>query len=241
MPTRYFRLDRFLSQQLQTSRSDLRPVLAAGRVSVNGEVVRDRQLRIGPFDRVECDGRLLAQQTRHYWMLNKPAGVVSATRDEQHMTVMDLLPEDQRQGLHLAGRLDFNSTGLMLLTNDGAWSRRLSLPETGLWKHYRVRVDKALSEADVAAFARGMWFDFEKIHTQPARLVIRSAFEADVWLHEGKYHQIKRMFGRNGKTVTALHRLAVGGIQLDATLAPGESRALTKAEQHGVFDAVPEA
>lgn len=236
MPTRYHRLDRFLSQALQVSRSGLRPVLAAGRVRVNGVTVRDRQQRIGPFDRVELDGTLLQSEEPRYLMLNKPMGVVSATRDDRHRTVMDVLPVSRREGLHIAGRLDFNSTGLVLLTNDGAWSRQLSLPGTGVWKHYRVTVDVPLTEADVAAFAEGMWFESEQLHTQPARLVIRSAHEADVWLHEGKYHQIKRMFGRADKKVLTLHRLAVGAIQLDASLAPGESRALTAEEVETVFD-----
>ncbi len=239
MTSRHHRLDRFLSARMQISRSNLRLLLAAGRVRVNGQVERDRQRRIGLFDAVVCDGEILQANRPRYLMINKPAGVVSATRDEHHPTVLELLPRGQREGLHLAGRLDFNSTGLVLLTNDGAWSRRLSLPETGLWKHYRVSVDKPLSHEDVVSFSQRMWFDFEQIYTQPARLTIRSSFEADVWLHEGKYHQIKRMFGRTGKKVTALHRLAVGRIQLDAHLAPGESRELTQAEQETALDPEP--
>ncbi|HBC19328.1 MAG TPA: 16S rRNA pseudouridine(516) synthase, partial [Alcanivorax sp.] len=97
-------------------------------------------------------------------------------------TVLDLLPEDQREGLHLAGRLDFNSTGLVLLTNDGDWSRQLSQPENQVRKHYRVTVEKPLTEEYVAAFSEGMWFEYEGIVTRPAELTIRSACEADVWL-----------------------------------------------------------
>ena len=134
MPSRHHRLDRFLSQVLQVSRSGLRPVLAAGRVRVNGVPVRDRQQRIGPFDRVELDGQPLQSEAPRYLMVNKPAGVVSATSDDQHTTVMDLLPASQRRGLHLAGRLDFNSTGLVLLTNDGAWSRQLTRRMSGCAK-----------------------------------------------------------------------------------------------------------
>ena len=234
MPSRYHRLDRFLSQVLQVSRSGLRPVLAAGRVRVNGVPVRDRQQRIGPFDRVELDGQPLQSEAPRYLMLNKPAGVVSATSDDQHTTVMDLLPASQRRGLHLAGRLDFNSTGLVLLTNDGAWSRQLSQPQSQVRKHYRVTVEQPLTEAHVAAFSEGMWFAFEGIKTRPATLRIRSAYEADVWLCEGRYHQIKRMFGRFDNKVLTLHRLAIGHLVLDESLAPGESRDLMPGEVAGI-------
>ena len=230
MTSRHFRLDRLLSQYLQTSRSRLRPVLAAGRVTVNGIVEKDRQRIVGPFDRVEVDGRTLHGREPMYLMMHKPAGVVSATCDERHTTVMDLLPAALQGELHLAGRLDFNSTGLVILTNDGAWSRWLSQPETGLWKHYRVKVARPLRASDVADFAAGMTFAYEGIVTRPARLEIRAEHEADVWLQEGKYHQIRRMFARTGNKVVALHRVAVGNLTLDKTLTPGESRALTDQE-----------
>lgn len=235
MPTRYHRLDRFLSQALQVSRSGLRPILAAGRVRVNGALVRDRQQRIGPFDRVELDGELLQSEAPRYLMLNKPQGVVSATSDDRHATVMGLLPESLRQGLHLAGRLDFNSTGLVLLTNDGAWSRQLSQPESRVRKHYQVTVEQPLSDDYVAAFAEGMWFEFEGIMTRPAELKIRSTFEADVWLCEGRYHQIKRMFGRFDNKVLKLHRVAIGNLVLDETLKPGEWRELSTLEVSSIF------
>jgi 16S rRNA pseudouridine516 synthase len=235
MPTRYHRLDRFLSQALQVSRSGLRPILAAGRVRVNGALVRDRQQRIGPFDRVELDGELLQSEAPRYLMLNKPQGVVSATSDDRHATVMGLLPESLRQGLHLAGRLDFNSTGLVLLTNDGAWSRQLSQPESHIRKHYRVTVEQPLSDDYVAAFAEGMWFAFEGIMTRPATLKIRSAYEADVWLCEGRYHQIKRMFGRFDNKVLTLHRVAIGNLVLDEKLKPGEWRELSAMESSSIL------
>ena len=173
MTSRYHRLDRFLSARLQISRSNLRLLLAGGRVQVNGQVEGDRQRRIGPFDRVVCDGEILQSNRPRYLMLNKPAAVVSATRDDHHPTVLDLLPEDQREGLHLAGRLDFNSTGLVLLTNDGDWSRQLSQPENRVRKHYRVTLEKPLTDVYVTAFAEGMWFEYEGITTRPAALYFR--------------------------------------------------------------------
>tara|TARA_R100001039_G_C1822066_1_gene89531 strand:- start:114 stop:824 length:711 start_codon:yes stop_codon:yes gene_type:complete len=230
MTSRYHRLDRFLSNRLQISRSNLRLLLAAGRVQVNDEVERDRQRRIGPFDVVVCDGEILQANRPRYLMTNKPPAVVSATCDDHHHTVLDLLPKDQREGLHLAGRLDFNSTGLVLLTNDGDWSRQLSQPENQVRKHYRVTLEKPLTEEYVAAFAEGMWFEYEGIVTRPAELSIRSACEADVWLCEGRYHQIKRMFGRFDNKVLTLHRLAIGNLVLDEKLKPGEWRELTSSE-----------
>ena len=236
MTTRYFRLDRLLSEKLQTSRSSLRAPLAAGLVRVNGEVEKDRQRVVGPFDLVSFKGQKLHGQVPVYLMMNKPAGVVSATCDAQHTTVLDLVPEGLRSDLHLAGRLDFNSTGLVLLTNDGVWSKRLSHPETGVWKHYRVTLESALDESDVAAFAAGMRFDFEDLTTRPARLKILRTDEADVWLQEGRYHQIRRMFAQRGNKVKTLHRLAVGNVVLDSTLAPGECRALTETEVRNIAD-----
>lgn len=235
MTSRHHRLDRFLSARLQISRSNLRLLLAAGRVQVNGAVEHDRQRRIGPFDVVVCDGEILQANRPRYLMLNKPAGVVSATRDDYHPTVVDLLPEDQREGLHLAGRLDFNSTGLVLLTNDGDWSRQLSQPENHIRKHYRVTVEQPLTEDYVAAFAEGMWFGYEGIVTRPAELKIHSTFEADVWLCEGRYHQIKRMFGRFDNKVLTLHRVAIGNLVLDEKLKPGESRELSPMEVSSIF------
>lgn len=235
MTSRYHRLDRFLSARLQISRSNLRLLLAGGRVQVNGQVEGDRQRRIGPFDRVVCDGEILQANRPRYLMLNKPAAVVSATCDNHHPTVLDLLPEDQREGLHLAGRLDFNSTGLVLLTNDGDWSRQLSQPENQVRKHYRVTLEKPLTDDYVTAFAEGMWFEYEGITTRPAALKIRTRFEADVWLCEGRYHQIKRMFGRFDNKVLTLHRLAIGKLVLDETLKPGEWRALSAMEVSSIF------
>ncbi|MZR61993.1 pseudouridine synthase [Alcanivorax sp. DP30] len=236
MTSRYGRLDRFLSAALQQSRQSLRPLLAAGNVRVNGEVVMDRQRRVGPFDRIELGERLLQDREPRYLMLNKPPGVVSATRDDRHTTVLDLVPPELNDELHLAGRLDFNSTGLVILTNDGAWSRRLSQPETGVWKHYRVTLEEALDQRDVAAFAAGMRFEFEGLVTRPARLVIRGSNQADVWLQEGRYHQVRRMFAHRGNKVKTLHRLAVGNVRLDETLAPGECRALTEHEVKTIAD-----
>lgn len=234
MTSKYARLDRFLSQRLGQSRREIQHLLAAGRVQVDGAVSRDGQQRVGPFSRVQLDTEVLQARQARYLMLNKPAGVVSATRDGKHPTALELLGEQEPDELHIAGRLDFNSTGLMLLTNDGDWSRQLSAPENNIHKHYRVTLEKVLTEDYVQAFAGGMFFEFEGITTRPARLEIISDHVADVWLVEGRYHQIKRMFGRFDNRVLTLHRVAIGGLQLDPTLPSGKARLLTAEEVRSV-------
>ncbi|MFN3714119.1 MAG: pseudouridine synthase [Alcanivoracaceae bacterium] len=230
MTSKYARLDRYLSQRLSQSRREIQHLLAAGRVQVDNAVTRDGQQRIGPFSRVQLDAELLQANQARYMMMNKPVGVVSATRDNTHTTVIDLLDEQDCNHLHIAGRLDFHSTGLLLLTNDGDWSRALSAPVNRIGKRYRVTVEKPLGEEYIAAFAEGMWFDCEGITTRPAQLVIVSEYVAEVTLTEGRYHQIKRMFGRFRNRVLGLHRFAVGELKLDPSLEAGSSRKLSSAE-----------
>jgi 16S rRNA pseudouridine516 synthase len=162
-------------------------------------------------------------------MLNKPKGVVSATKDAKHTTVLDLIDHPQKDELHIAGRLDFNSTGLVLLTNDGAWSRQISLPETKLTKTYEVTLSKPMTEAYITTFQQGIYFAYEGITTQPAQLEILSAYKARLSLVEGKYHQVKRMFGYFQNEVLSLHRISVGSMTLNG-LKEGESRVLSEAD-----------
>ena len=224
------RLDRHLSASLGIKRSHIRLLLAQGRVEVDGAPPTGVSQVINRFSEVRCDGRFTQARTARYLMLHKPRGVVSATVDAQHRTVVDLLGQPWKHQLHIVGRLDFNSTGLVLLTNDGQWSRQLSLPGSKLLKRYRVRVEKPLGNEHVDAFQRGLYFKYEGITTQPAQLKILSDFEAEVGLIEGRYHQIKRMFGQFDNKVLSIHRFAVGSLQLDAALAPGCSRNLTPGE-----------
>ncbi len=158
-------------------------------------------------------------------MLNKPVGVVSA--DSGHRAskpFIDLLDYSFREQLHIAGRLDLNSSGLLLLTNDSRWSKQLTDPENKVSKRYRVTVEKPLSEEYVQAFAEGMFFSYENITTQAVDLKIVSPYVADLCMTEGRYHQIKRMFGRFRNPVKALHRYAIGNFSLDEELLPGQSR-----------------
>ncbi|MFT5889024.1 MAG: 16S rRNA pseudouridine516 synthase [Zhongshania sp.] len=230
MASKSTRLDRFISAATGIKRSDIRLVLAQNRIRLDGDIARDCDQRINFFSRIELDGQLLQANIPRYLMMNKPTGVVSACRDDRHRTVIDLIDSGDSHQLHLPGRLDFNSTGLLLLTNDGDWSRRLSLPSEKVAKDYRVTLADPLHTDYIDAFAEGMYFAYENITTLPAQLRILSSHEAAVTLVEGRYHQIKRMFGRFQNEVVGLHRIAIGGLVLDAQLTPGEYRDLTAEE-----------
>ncbi|MCX2978876.1 pseudouridine synthase [Candidatus Marimicrobium litorale] len=224
------RLDRYLSSLLDINRKDVRLMLAQGRVEVDGAKATNIGQVITAFSQVCCDGQTAQANKARYLMLHKPTGVVSATRHEQHRTVIDLLHQPYRDQLHIVGRLDLNSTGLILLTNNGQWSRQLSLPTSKLEKRYRVTVEQPITQQYVDAFENGVYFAYENITTRPATLNIRSDYEAEVVLTEGRYHQIKRMFGHFDNKVLSIHRFAVGKILLDKSLAPGQSRELTAQE-----------
>lgn len=226
------RLDRFLSQTITgLNRKSVRLILAQGRVRVDGQIARDIHQLVDFFSQIHLDDEPIQANQPHYLMLHKPVGVVSATQDPEHRTVIDLLSHPNRDELHIVGRLDLNSSGLLLLTNDGRWSSRLTDPKHKVAKRYQVTLEKPVTEEYVTAFAEGMYFPFEGITTQPATLNIITAHQVEVILTEGRYHQIKRMFGRFRNPVLALHRVAIGSIQLDSNLAEGESRDLTPAEQ----------
>lgn len=229
------RLDRFLAQHTPHGRRGIRPMLAAGRVMVDGVIEKNTQCEIGEFTRVELDGEILQNKPAVYLMLHKPAGYLSATSDAQHPTVMELI--DSPATLHIAGRLDRATTGLLLLTNDGKWSRQLTDPadadKEGVPKVYLVETADPITEETQALFQQGIYFAYEDLTTQPADLEILSDHQCRLTIYEGRYHQVKRMFHAVGNRVTALHRISVGNIILDANLKPGESRELTSQEIQG--------
>lgn len=229
MKSKTSRLDRFISQNSDYSLSDVRLLLAQNRIILNGEAAHSIQQQVTEFTHVVLDGQVLNDNNPIYIMLNKPQGVVSATKDPKHTTVLDLFDHPQKHALHIVGRLDFNTTGLVLLTNDGAWSRAISLPATALAKVYEVTLSKPLSDEYITAFRKGVYFSYEGITTQPACLEILSEYTARLSLTEGKYHQVKRMFGYFQNEVLALHRVSVGHIAL-AGLALGRSRLLSESE-----------
>jgi len=217
------RVDKFIAQQLGCKKRDVQLLLAQEQILVNGEICRDGDALIGQFCTVQVQQQILRKQAPIYLMLHKPDGVLSATKDEQHQTVMDLLPA-QYASLHIAGRLDLHSTGLLLLTNDGQWSRQITQPDTKLPKHYMVTVANPITQEQVDGFAQGIYFAFEDLTTAPAQLNITTATTAKVILKQGRYHQIKRMFGHYRNPVLSIHRTQIGHIKLPVSLAAGEYR-----------------
>lgn len=225
------RVDRFLSNLPRFNRKQVRLLLVERRVTVDGVAVSDPHHEVREFSQV-CVGDevLQAGKPARYFMLHKPQGCVSATSDPQHPTVLDWLDEPDKEDLHIAGRLDFNTTGLMVITNDGQWSRRLTQPLTKLPKVYIVETEQIIGAEYAATFAKGLYFAFEDLTTQPAELEVLGPTTARLSIIEGRYHQVKRMFGHFDNKVIGLHRERMGPLELDAALSPGEYRALTDDE-----------
>jgi len=231
MPAGKHRLDRYLSKTLNIKRSLIKPILAAGRVELDGETVFDAQLQIHQFNCIVVDGQVLQDKQPIYLMLNKPQGVVSATQDKQHKTVLDLIDCKNKGDLHIPGRLDFNTTGLLLLTNNSMWSQQLFNPAQKILKQYWVRTSRPIdTERYQRLFHEGIYFPTENITTASAALKVLNDYEGLLEISEGKYHQIKRMFAHVGNEVEALKRLSVGHICLDESLAEGDYRPLRQDE-----------
>lgn len=226
------RLDRLLAHRTGLARNDVLRLLAAGRVRVDGYVTNDGPRMLTQFSRVELDNHILQSKQAHYLMLHKPVGCASTTRDDQHRTVLDFIDEPFRDELHLAGRLDFNTSGLMLLTNDGRWSRIMTEPRENKPKVYLVETEDPIHPDTAAVFAAGLYFAYENLTTRPAHLELLGTHAARLTLHEGRYHQVKRMFGHFNNKVLRLHRESMGHIVLDHRLEPGQYRTLTDHEVH---------
>lgn len=225
------RVDRFLSNLPRFNRQQVRLLLAQGRVQVDGLPITDSHHPVSEFSQVSVDGEVLqVARPARYFMLHKPMGYVSATSDPQHPTVLDLIDEPDKEHLHIAGRLDFNTSGLMLITDDGQWSRRLTQPGSKLPKVYYVETEQPIAAHYADTFASGIYFAFEDLTTLPAQLTLLGSHSAHLTLVEGRYHQVKRMFGFFQNKVTRLHRERIGEIVLDPQLAPGQYRALTAGE-----------
>lgn len=227
------RLDKFVADAAQLTRSAARGLIAKGRVTVNGQVCKKADCALREGDSVCADGKPLACEEYVYIMLNKPAGVVSASADGRDKTVVDLVGGAfPRRQLFPAGRLDKTSTGFVLLTDDGAFAHGILAPKRHVPKTYRVVLDTPVTDEMVKAFAAGVTLaDGQTM--QPARLIPDEAdpFAATVVLRQGVYHQIKRMFGVLDAGVNQLHRTAIGGLALDEGLAPGAWRLITPEEK----------
>ncbi|WP_127469923.1 pseudouridine synthase [Thiomicrorhabdus aquaedulcis] len=225
------RLDRFLTKQAQFSRQRILQLIAQRQITVDQTVVSSRLHPVTAFSHIYINGQpLKANAPARYFMMNKPAGILSATVDSQHTTALELLHQTDTTGLHIAGRLDRATTGLLIITNDGQWSRRLTEPRQKIPKTYHVHTAYALSPTTQDAFARGILLKPEHITTQPAQLTWLTPQSVYLTIYEGRYHQVKRMFAAVGNRVTQLHRVSMGTIVLDETLKAGDYRPLNTAE-----------
>ncbi len=224
------RLDFFVANASSLSRKEARAAILGRRVLVGDSVCRKAATHIAPGEQVSLDGDALTLLGERYIMLHKPAGVVSATVDNDHLTALSLLPAELRSKLHLVGRLDRDTTGLLLLTTDGQWSHRITSPKLNCAKTYRVGLTEPLDDAAVRQLSQGLLLKGESRPTQPAHVAPVSATVIDLTITEGRYHQVKRMLAAVGNHVTQLHRLRIGAICLDPSLQPGDFRDLTPDE-----------
>ncbi|MYU57458.1 rRNA pseudouridine synthase [Lactobacillus salivarius] len=234
----YMRLDKFLSQTGKFTRAEAKKVIKSKRVRLNGEVVKDGKIKINEdSDKIFLDGELLALNNKEvYYMLNKPVGVVSATKDDKDKTVIDLIDSPGRkEDLFPVGRLDKETTGLLIITNDGKFAHNIISPKKHIPKTYEAVVTGKISEKEVKIFSQGMELaNGDKL--QPAHLDVISYSKKDdtskvrVIIHEGKYHQVRRMFGAVSQRVLELDRVKIGLLELDDTLERGEYRELTEKE-----------
>jgi len=230
------RLDKFLVENGLGSRSQVKDVLKKGLVLVNGRAEKSPKTQINETaDEVVVSGQKLTYEKFVYYLLNKPKGYISATEDERHKTVLDLLDETARQKeVFPVGRLDIDTHGLLLLTNNGKLAHAMLSPKKHVEKIYRAKVAGLMNQSDVERFARGI--ELKDFTCHPAQLKIVELDEekeislVEITLAEGKFHQVKRMVAACGKEVTDLQRLSMGPLQLDPELALGEWRRLTEEE-----------
>lgn len=228
------RLDKYLAHVSDYSRADAKKLIKASRVTVAAAIVIDPRKDVAETAAVTVDGQLLRQATARYFMLNKPQGYISATKDREHLTVLDLLDEDNLDQLHIAGRLDIDTTGLLLITDDGRWSHRVTSPNSGCKKTYLLETADPISSAAIKKIEQGIQLDNEKRPTKPATMELLDEHTARLTISEGKYHQIKRMLAAVGNKVDLLHRERIGSIVLDKELSLGEYRCLTAGEVAGL-------
>lgn len=228
------RLDKILASQGVGTRSEVRKMIWAGRVTVDGAPCRSIDRRLEPSEHdIVVNGVSLCYKKFLYIMMNKPQGVVSASNDSHVETVVDILPPElRRKGLFPVGRLDKDTTGLLIITDDGAFAHSVTSPGKKVFKTYRATLDGALSAADVAYLCDGAVIDGGE-QCLPAQVAVLDGehFVYEIKIREGKYHQIKRMAQSVGRRVEKLERTAVGALLLDSALAPGEARELTEQEK----------
>ena len=230
------RLDKLLADLGIASRKELKQIIREGRVSVDGKAVSSPEAKVdGEKSVVALDGKPLRYSEFHYYMMDKPVGILTATEDRSKKTVLDLVtPEMRRMGLFPVGRLDRDTSGMLLLTNDGDFAHRVISPKSAVKKLYYAKVDGTPTKEDAEAFENGLVLA-DGLHCLPAKLEITGENECLVTVMEGKYHQVRRMLASRGKPVLALRRLSIGALKLDTGLGTGGFRELCQKEMDAVF------
>lgn len=235
------RLDKYLADMSIGTRQEVKKYIRQGRVKINEDIIKKPEYKIREDeDEVTFDGALVAYETFEYYMLNKPAGVISATEDKRDKTVLDLIKEKKRKDLFPVGRLDKDTEGLLLITNDGALAHRLLSPKKHVDKCYYAEISGGVTEDDVRVFKEriNIGTQEEPEWTMPAELKILekgTVSRIRLTIREGKFHQVKRMFLAVGKEVVYLKRERMGALVLDEELAPGEYRKLTDSELKSIL------
>ncbi|MHB0775323.1 16S rRNA pseudouridine(516) synthase RsuA [Halomonas sp. WWR20] len=228
------RLDKFLSDTTELTRTLAKKALHREEVTVDGSVTKNPATQVNECSEVVWLGERLALVGLRYIMLNKPQGYECTARRGLHPTVLELLDIPKAERLHAVGRLDVDTTGLVLLTDDGQWSHRITSPKHRCAKIYHAALAEPVASSAVEDFAQGIMLDGEELPTAPAALEVIDPHTVRLSITEGKYHQIKRMFGALGNRVVSLHRERIGNIVLDPELAPGEWRDLIAEERDSV-------
>ncbi len=224
------RLDKFIGNNTELSRTQIHVAIKQGLIFINDNPVVKTNAQIKDGEKVVFDGKLIEERKPRYLMLHKPAGYVSANSDSEHPTVLDLIDLPFKQELQIVGRLDLDTTGLLLLTDDGQWNHKITSPKNLHTKSYLVSTANAIDESAKTLFAEGVLLKGETKPTLAAELTILSSHQARLSICEGKYHQVKRMFAAIGNHVVSLHRERIGAIFLDADLPLGKFRPLTSDE-----------
>ena len=225
------RLDKFLAETTGLTRSQAAKVLRQSAVTVNGKIEKSGAAKVSPDDEIYYDGeRLMWVENGQYIMLHKPQGYICSHEDGDYPTIYQFFDYPLSARLHSAGRLDVDTTGLVLLTDDGQWSHRITSPKFHCEKTYLVTLADPVEVNYVQACADGILLRGEKEPTKPATLEILDDYNVNLTLSEGRYHQVKRMFAALGNKVVALHRWKIGNVVLDEHLAEGEFRSLTEEE-----------
>jgi len=224
------RLDKFICKSTELTRTEAKKLLKRGEVTVNGDVVKDPATQVHENNEIKLFDKALRTRQSRYLMMNKPSDTICSNVDELYPSLLHYVELDKAFDLHIAGRLDADTTGLVLITDDGRWSHNIISPKKNCEKVYRVWLRDDIADDVADKFAQGVQLQGEKQLTRPAKLEVVAEREVLLTITEGKYHQVKRMFAAVYNKVVKLHREQIGSIVLDSELTPGQWRHLTEDE-----------